>query len=35
MSPNGAGNADAQEFVGWLVAEAEQVRGAAGQKVSL
>jgi len=34
MSPSGAGNADAQEFVGWLVAEAEQARDAAAQKVS-
>jgi len=27
LSPRGAGNADAQDFVAWLAAEAEQVRG--------
>jgi DNA-binding transcriptional LysR family regulator len=33
MSPTGAVNADAQDFAGWLVAEAEQAREAAAQKV--
>lgn len=32
MSPTGAGNADAQDFARWLVAEAEQTRATAAQK---
>ena len=34
MSPQATGNADAQEFVGWLLAEAEQARKAPPRAVS-